>query len=133
MEASFVNFAQPGLPVVVGVNGLFGERMCEVADRLGADVVRVDAAWGESIDPGRLLSAHPSPSIIAVVHAETSTGVRNDIEPPDVGGLAGKVVGSPTTGDALGYELPACNWGLAPAYLDSAGLGAPRFRDRVRR
>ncbi len=81
MEASFVNFVRPGAPVVVAVNGVFGERMCEVAGRLGADVVRVEASWGEPIDPELLLNAHPSPSIIAVVHAETSTGVRNDIEP----------------------------------------------------
>ncbi len=81
MEASFVNFVRPGDPVVVGVNGVFGERMCDVACRLGADVVRVDAEWGEPLDPDRLLAAHPSPAIIAVVHAETSTGVRNDIEP----------------------------------------------------
>jgi alanine-glyoxylate transaminase/serine-glyoxylate transaminase/serine-pyruvate transaminase len=81
MEASFVNFVRPGTPVVVGVNGVFGERMCEVAGRLGADVIRVDGPWGEAIDPDQLLSAHPAPSIIAVVHAETSTGVRNDIEP----------------------------------------------------
>ena len=80
MEASFVNFVRPGDPVVVGVNGVFGERMCEVAARHGADVVRVDADWGMPIDPDRLLAAHPSPSMIAVVHAETSTGVRNDIQ-----------------------------------------------------
>ncbi|HEX4126407.1 MAG TPA: alanine--glyoxylate aminotransferase family protein [Acidimicrobiales bacterium] len=81
MEASFVNFVRPGDTVVVGVNGVFGERMCEVADRHGAEVVRVDAEWGEPIDPDRLLSAHPAPAVIAVVHAETSTGVRNDIAP----------------------------------------------------
>ena len=81
MEASFVNFVRPGDPVVVGVNGVFGERMCEVASRHGAEVVRVDAAWGEAMDPDRLLSAHPAPAVIAIVHAETSTGVRNDIEP----------------------------------------------------
>ena len=81
MEASFVNFVRPGDPVVVGVNGVFGERMCEVACRHGAQVVRVEAAWGEPLDPEAILAAHPSPSIIAVVHAETSTGVRNDIEP----------------------------------------------------
>ena len=79
MEASFVNFVRPADPVVVGVNGVFGERMCEVAGRHGADVVRVDAPWGEPIDPQRLLAAHPAPAIIAVVHAETSTGVRNDV------------------------------------------------------
>ncbi len=79
MEASFVNFVRPGDPVVIGVNGVFGERMCEVACRHGAEVVRVDAAWGEPVDPDRLLSAHPAPALLAVVHAETSTGVRNDI------------------------------------------------------
>src|SRR5213595_552486 len=81
MEAAFVNVVRPGDVVVVGVNGVFGERMCDVASRCGAEVVRVDAEWGAAIDPGALLSAHPSPDIIAVVHAETSTGVRNDIEP----------------------------------------------------
>jgi alanine-glyoxylate transaminase/serine-glyoxylate transaminase/serine-pyruvate transaminase len=79
MEAAFVNFVRPGDAVVVGVNGVFGERMCEVAARHGAEVVRVDAEWGAPMEPDRLLSAHPAPSIIAVVHAETSTGVRNDI------------------------------------------------------
>ncbi len=80
MEAAFVNVVGPGDVVVVGVNGLFGERMCEVAARLGAVVVRVDAPWGEPLDPEALMAAHPSPAVIAVVHAETSTGVRNDIE-----------------------------------------------------
>src|ERR1700734_1251819 len=69
METSFVNFVRPGDPVVVGVNGLFGERMCEVASRAGAQVLRVDAPWGQAIDPAALLAAHPAPSIIAVVHA----------------------------------------------------------------
>ena len=69
MEASFVNFVRAGDPVVVGVNGVFGERMCEVAGRVGAEVIRVDAPWGEPIDNDLLLSAHHSPSIIAIVHA----------------------------------------------------------------
>ena len=86
MEASFVNIAGPDDVVVVGVNGVFGERMCDVASRCGAEVVRVDAPWGRAIDPADLLAAHPSPKVIAVVHAETSTGVRNDIEP--LGALA---------------------------------------------
>jgi alanine-glyoxylate transaminase/serine-glyoxylate transaminase/serine-pyruvate transaminase len=81
MEAAFVNFVRPGDPVVVGVNGVFGERMCDVAERCGAEVVRVEAAWGTAIDPQALLDAHPSPAILAVVHAETSTGVRNDVAP----------------------------------------------------
>src|SRR5205823_13809995 len=79
MEAAFVNVLGPGDVVVVGVNGLFGERMCDVAARCGADVVRVDEEWGRAIDPQRLLGAHPDPKVIAVVHAETSTGVANEI------------------------------------------------------
>jgi len=79
MEAAFANVVAPGAVVVVGVNGLFGERMCEVAGRLGAEVVRVEAPWGTALDPEAVLRAHPSPDVIAVVHAETSTGVRNDV------------------------------------------------------
>ena len=125
MEASFVNFVRPSDPVVVGVNGVFGERMCEVADRLGADVVRVDTPWGEPIDPHRLLSAHPAPSIIAVVHAETSTGVRNDIAPLGRG-----------KGDALllvdmvtslgGMEVAVDEWSVDIAYSGTQKcLGVP--------
>src|SRR6202035_6022030 len=80
MEAALVNVVHPGDVVVVGVNGLFGERMCEVAGRLDAQVVRVESPWGEPLDPEALLGAHPDPAVIALVHAETSTGVRNDIE-----------------------------------------------------
>jgi alanine-glyoxylate transaminase / serine-glyoxylate transaminase / serine-pyruvate transaminase len=80
MEASLANLLGPGDPVVVVVNGLFGERMCEVAGRLGARVVRVEAPWGSPVDPEAVRNAHPAPKLIAVVHAETSTGVRNDVE-----------------------------------------------------
>ncbi len=125
MEASFVNFVRPGDPVVVGVNGVFGERMCEVACRHGADVVRVEAEWGEPLDPGRLLSAHPSPAIIAVVHAETSTGVRNDV------GALGSA-----KGDALllvdmvtslgGIDVAVDDWAVDIAYSGTQKcLGVP--------
>jgi alanine-glyoxylate transaminase/serine-glyoxylate transaminase/serine-pyruvate transaminase len=79
MEAAFVNVVRPGDVVVVGVNGVFGERMCDVAGRAGAEVVRVEADWGKALDPQALLDAHPAPAVIAAVHAETSTGVRNDV------------------------------------------------------
>jgi alanine-glyoxylate transaminase/serine-glyoxylate transaminase/serine-pyruvate transaminase len=79
MEAAFVNTVGRGDVVVVGVNGLFGERMVDVAERCGADVVRVDAEWGRPLDVDQVLGAHPHPKLIAAVHAETSTGVANDI------------------------------------------------------
>src|SRR3954447_24341280 len=79
MEAAFVNTVHPGDVVVVAVNGLFGQRMCDVASRCGADVVPVEHEWGTPVDVDRVLAAHPNPAIIAAVHAETSTGVRSDI------------------------------------------------------
>jgi alanine-glyoxylate transaminase / serine-glyoxylate transaminase / serine-pyruvate transaminase len=125
MEASFVNVLHPGDVVVVGVNGLFGERMCDIAGRLDANVVRVEAAWGEPLDMSELLSAHDSPAVIALVHAETSTGVRNDVER-----LAGK------TGDALllvdcvtslgGIRVDVDKWGVDICYSATQKcLGVP--------
>ncbi|MGQ0825584.1 MAG: pyridoxal-phosphate-dependent aminotransferase family protein [Actinomycetota bacterium] len=84
MEACFVNLLEPGDTAIVGVNGVFGERMCEVARRCGAEIVRVESAWGRAIDPQRLLDAQtqqPGARVVAVVHAETSTGVENEIAP----------------------------------------------------
>lgn len=79
MEISFVNVVRPGSVVVVGVNGVFGARMCDVAARAGAEVIRVDFEWGQPVDPDALADAHASPDVIALVHAETSTGVRSDV------------------------------------------------------
>src|SRR5437667_11521161 len=81
MEAAFVNTVEPGDVVVVAVNGLFGERMCDVAARCGAEVVRVDAPWGRPVDADGVVAAaaRSSAKVIAVVHAETSTGVRSDL------------------------------------------------------
>jgi alanine-glyoxylate transaminase/serine-glyoxylate transaminase/serine-pyruvate transaminase len=115
MEAAFVNVVEPGDPVVIAVNGVFGERMCDVASRCGAEVVRVDFDWGAPADPERVLAAHPAPKVIAVVHAETSTGVRSDIAPLGDG-----------KGDALllvdcvtslgGIEVDIDGWGVDIAY-----------------
>ncbi len=107
METSFVNFISPGDEVVVGVNGVFGNRMCDVASRAGAVVTKVEEDWGRAIDPERLLAAHPNPKMIAVVHAETSTGVRNDIH--DLG--AGK-------GDALLLVDCVTSLGGIPVLID---------------
>src|SRR5262245_65352110 len=84
METCFVNLVEPGDTVIVGANGVFGDRMCEVARRCGAEVVRIEEEWGRPLDPERLLDAHaqhPHARLVAVVHAETSTGVENDVAP----------------------------------------------------
>lgn len=84
MEACFVNLLEPGDTAIVGVNGVFGERMCDVAGRCGATVIRVEAPWGRALDPEALLESqrvHPGARLLAVIHAETSTGVENDVAP----------------------------------------------------
>jgi alanine-glyoxylate transaminase / serine-glyoxylate transaminase / serine-pyruvate transaminase len=144
MEAAFQNVVGPGDVVVVGVNGLFGERMCEVASRLGTDVVRVDAPWGEPLDPASLITAHPSPALIALVHAETSTGVRNDVEEVARNkGDALLLVDAVTSLGGIPFEVDG--WGVDLAYSGTQKcLGVPpglspltvgararaRFRDR---
>ncbi len=115
MEAAFVNMVEPGDVVVIAVNGLFGERMCDVAARCGAEVVRVDHEYGQPVDPQRVADAHPNPTIIAAVHAETSTGVRSDIAA--LGELKGDAL---LLVDAVtsigGLELRADDWGIDIGY-----------------
>jgi alanine-glyoxylate transaminase/serine-glyoxylate transaminase/serine-pyruvate transaminase len=141
MEAALVNVVEPGHVVVVGVNGVFGERMCDVAARCGAEVVRVDAPWGQPVDPQAILDAHPSPHVIGVVHAETSTGVRSDIAPLAEGkGNALLLVDCVTS--LGGIDVDVDGWGVDIAYSGTQKcLGVPpglapltvseRARDRL--
>lgn len=83
MEASLANLLEPGDTAIVGVNGVFGTRLAEMARRMGANVVTVKADWGRIIPPGRLietLRSHPDARLLALVHAETSTGVLQPLE-----------------------------------------------------
>ena len=61
MEAAFVNTVHDGDVVVVAVNGLFGQRMCDVAARCGAEVVAVEHEWGQPVDVDRVLVRSPQP------------------------------------------------------------------------
>jgi alanine-glyoxylate transaminase/serine-glyoxylate transaminase/serine-pyruvate transaminase len=125
MEASFVNVVNPGDVVVVGVNGVFGQRMTDVAARCGAEVVRVEADWGHPIEPEALAAAHPNPKVIAVVHAETSTGVRSDIAPlRDLKGDALLLVDCVTS--LGGIPVAIDDWGVDIAYSGTQKcLGVP--------
>jgi alanine-glyoxylate transaminase / serine-glyoxylate transaminase / serine-pyruvate transaminase len=82
METCFVNLLEPGDEVVVCVNGVFGTRMCDIVNRLGGKLIRVDAEWGKTIDPERVRQAVKGrhPKVLAVVHAETSTGVCQPLD-----------------------------------------------------
>lgn len=84
MEAAIVNALEPGDRVVVGVAGYFGARMAEMARRAGAEPIVVETAWGSPIPPERIeraLRAAPGPvKAVALVHAETSTGMLQPLD-----------------------------------------------------
>ena len=81
MEAALVNVIESGDTVVVCINGIFGERMRDIIERAGGKPVVVEAKWGEALDPERIEAALNScqPRALALVHAETSTGVLQDL------------------------------------------------------
>ncbi|MEQ8329118.1 MAG: aminotransferase class V-fold PLP-dependent enzyme [Longimicrobiales bacterium] len=77
-EAALANVVERGDTVIVGIHGVFGGRLAEMARRMGAEVVTVETDWGRVLDPEALVEAHrahPGARVLAVVHAETSTGV----------------------------------------------------------
>lgn len=83
METAMVNMLEPGDTAVICVAGVFGERMVDVASRCGVRVVRVDAPWGQPVDPEAVRKAvreNPEAKVLAIVHAETSTGVLQPLE-----------------------------------------------------
>lgn len=83
MEFCCVNLIEPGDEVIIGVNGVFGVRMCDVAERCGARVTKVESPWGQIITPQQIAAALKKvskPKLVAIVHAETSTGVLTPVE-----------------------------------------------------
>jgi len=88
MEACLVNLLEPGEEAVICINGVFGTRMADIVGRVGARIIRVDAQWGRAIDPEVVKKAVTgrSPKIIALVHAETSTGVCQPLD--DIASIA---------------------------------------------
>src|SRR5262245_45285753 len=129
METCFVNLLEPGDTAIVGANGVFGDRMCEVARRCGAEVVRVDAPWGTALDPQLLLDAqrrHPDARLVAVVHAETSTGVENAVAPLVALRETDTLLVVDTVTSLGGIPVEVDAWGVDAAYSGTQKcLGVP--------
>lgn len=84
MEAAIVNVVEPGDAVIVGINGVFGTRLAAIVERCGGKPIRVEVPWGQVIEPDRIVAAlrQSSPvKAVALVHAETSTGAWQPLEP----------------------------------------------------
>jgi alanine-glyoxylate transaminase/serine-glyoxylate transaminase/serine-pyruvate transaminase len=129
MEAAVANVTEPGTRALVVVTGYFGDRLAQMFERYGATVTRIDVEWGRACDPAaveRSLAATPA-DIVAVVHAETSTGVLNPVQ--DIARIAAQS-GALTLVDAVtslgAMPLRTEDWAIDVCYSCSQkGLGAP--------
>ncbi len=150
MEFCFANLIEPGDEVVIGVNGVFGGRMVDVAERCGARVTKVEAPWGNIIDPAAVADAlnKVRPKLVAVVHAETSTGALTPVEEisklaHDAGALfvldaVTSLAGHPVLIDKWGVDAVysgtqkclSCPPGLSPVSFGARAMAAATQRKR---
>ncbi|AFZ30583.1 alanine-glyoxylate aminotransferase apoenzyme [Gloeocapsa sp. PCC 7428] len=129
MEATIANSVEPGDVVLIGVSGYFGNRLVDMAGRYGADVRTITKPWGQvfSLEELRTAVETHRPAILALVHAETSTGARQPLE--GVGELCSEfdcllLVDTVTSLGGVPIFLDA--WGVDLAYSCSQkGLGCP--------
>lgn len=119
METCLVNLLEPGDEALICIHGVFGGRMADIAERCGAKVSRVEAPWGEPIDPQQVKEAleNSSPKLVAIVHAETSTGVLQPLE--EISKMT-KEAGALFLVDAVtsycGTQLKTDEWGIDAIY-----------------
>ena len=129
MEATLANVVEPGDVVLVGVKGYFGDRLVNMATRYGGDVKKITTTWGQAFTFEEIKEAIEThkPKILALVHAETSTGVRQPLE--GVAELCHKhdcLLIIDTVTSMGGVPLYIDEWGIDLAYSCSQkGLGCP--------
>jgi alanine-glyoxylate transaminase / serine-glyoxylate transaminase / serine-pyruvate transaminase len=141
MEATVVNLIEPGDSMVVCVNGVFGARMCDVAERAGAKVTRIERPWGEVFTADEIKRAVEvaKPKLLGIVMAETSTGARQPIEEisrfvHDAGSML--LVDAVTALGGIPVEVDA--WGIDAIYSGTQkclscppGLAPVSFNERA--
>ncbi len=141
MEACLCNLIEPGDRCIIGINGVFGQRMADIAQRNGADVVRIEAPWGQPLDPDEIGQALNAGNIqlVAVVHGETSTGVLQPLE--EIAQMAHEhnalfVVDAVTS--LGGHPVRVDEWGIDACYSGTQkclsippGLSPVTFSDRA--
>lgn len=129
MEAAIANVVSDGMRAVVIVTGYFGDRLAQMIERYGARVRRIDVEWGRAVDPQRLRDelSREGADIVGIVHAETSTGVRNPVK--ELAAIA-REKGALTIVDTVtslgGHDVDLAGWGVDVAYSCSQKcIGAP--------
>jgi alanine-glyoxylate transaminase/serine-glyoxylate transaminase/serine-pyruvate transaminase len=141
MEAALVNLVEPGDRVLVAVAGVFGERMAEIARRAGAEVEEVAVPWGQPVPAERVdeaLARRPA-KVVAVVHAETSTGLHQPVA--DLARVArerGALVVVDAVTSLAGVPVLVDEWGIDVCYAGTQkclsvppGLAPITFSERA--
>lgn len=120
MEAALCNFIEPGDAVLVCVMGFFGERLCDMVQRYGAQLDRLDRPWGEAFDPAEVVAALKAKAykLVALVHAETSTGALQHGLPEICAAAheSGALVVLDTVTSLGGLPVEIDRWGVDVAY-----------------
>ena len=141
MEACVVNLIEPGDKMLVCVNGVFGQRMVDVAQRAGAQVTLLERPWGQVFDPNQVRDAalRIRPKVIGIVHAETSTGAWQPME--ELGKIAreaGALLLMDCVTSLAGVPVLLDQWGVDTAYSGTQkclscppGLAPVSFSDRA--
>jgi len=141
MEAAICNVIQEGDPVLVCVNGFFGQRMTDMVQRCGGKLITVEADWGRIIPPEKVKAAleKERPKVVAIVHAETSTGVLQPLE--EIGQMVRErdalflvdavtsLAGAPVKVDEWGIDI--CYSGTQKCLGCPPGLSPITFSDRA--
>jgi alanine-glyoxylate transaminase/serine-glyoxylate transaminase/serine-pyruvate transaminase len=129
MEAAVANAVADGSRGLVIVTGYFGDRLAQMFQRYGSRVRRIDVEWGRAADPQRLRDelTREGADVVGMVHAETSTGVRNPIK--ELAAVA-REHGALTIVDMVtslgGHEVDLAGWGVDIAYsCTQKCIGAP--------
>ena len=142
MESAFVNVVEPGDEVLVCVNGVFGNRMSDIVERIGGVLHRIDRPWGEVFELSEIeeaLQRHPDVKVVAIVHAETSTGALQPLE--EIGELCrrdGRLFLVDCVTSLGGERFEADEWNIDVAYSGTQkclscppGLAPVTFSERA--
>ena len=149
METTIVNLVEPGDSVIVGMNGIFGTRLASMIERCGGKPIRIEVPWGQTVESSHIeqaLTKSGPIKAVALVHAETSTGVLQPLE--EIGALCRQhdalfIVDTVTSLGGIPVEVDAwhidacysatqkclsCPPGLAPLTLSERAMTVIRNR-----
>ncbi len=142
METCLVNLLEPGDEAIICINGVFGSRMADIAERCGATVHKIEKEWGTVVSPDdikKVLDKCPKPKLVALVHAETSTGALQPLkEISDLVHDAGGLLMVDAVTSYCGMELRVDDWDIDAIYTGTQkclsappGLSPVSFSDRA--